>query len=616
MTRIFLSYTGADSVITRRVARALEAMDGVSVFLFEDPERAGARFIQEIPGEIEKADIFLALMSPASRDKPYCGMERDLAVHRQARLDHQFIYVFEVADTEFAGTGFLAAQGWVDLKQPVDDDKLARALRALPLDGRRGRAVSPVDSEFRNRTDELNKVTDALTTMGGEDLWIVVSPPKMGKSWFLEKVRSRFVDAVPTNHVTHVDLREQPMEFRANWVKVLCALLGVRVPASGGIGREERREITAEVLRRSCHQLAILDSAELLEPEVCARLRTALTTIYATVQDSGYEGARLSVVVGSRRHEDWQGYDTDGGVPTLFHALLLTNFGVAVIRRALLEVQPKLSVERRNRWADGLHALSEGLPAVLAEALRWAEGRAFLDPEDCGGQAVFDVVAGPYVRKDLLTFGSLLPFVAERLLERMAAIERTLKAMVTYRMLTMSHLKHHIDADPAFGQVLVAAGWSQADLWEALRRTALLDDSGRELWHVFNAPIRHLLYRYYYPTDEMRVDSHVRARRFYEKWAVHGAGTEQVVVLVECLWHEATSLCCTGAPDVVSRLPEIAGELTGEFMGTQAYEPAEVYRSVRQRLQGDEEFVRLLRPHNGLFDNVLDKIRGTISGGG
>ncbi|HWM02455.1 MAG TPA: hypothetical protein VNP92_08965, partial [Actinophytocola sp.] len=472
-----------------------------------------------------------------------------------------------------------------------------------------------VDSEFRNRTDELNKVTDALTTMGGEDLWIVVSPPKMGKSWFLEKVRSRFADADETNRVTHVDLRERPMEFRANWVYVLCALLGVEAPESGALGREERREITAEVVRRSCHQLAVLDSAELLEPAVCAQLRSALTTIYATIQDSGYEGARLSVVVGSRRHEDWQGYDTDGGVSPPFHALLLTSFGVPVVRRALLEMQPRLNTERRNRWAVGLHALSEGLPAVLVEALRWAENRAFLDEEDCAGQAAFDAVVSPYIRKDLLTFGSLLPFVAERLVERMTAIERALKAMVTYRMLTMSHLKHHLDADPEFDRALTAAGWSQDDLWEALRRTALLDDSGPELWHVLNAPIRHLLYRYYYPTRQVRAASHAGARRFYEKWAVYGAGTEQVVVLVECLWHEA-SVCCMGTPDVVSRLPDVAGELTREFIGTDTYKPAEVYRSVKRRLQGDEEFVRLLRPHNGLFDNVLAKISGTIIGGG
>ncbi|MDX3192232.1 TIR domain-containing protein [Streptomyces sp. MN03-5084-2B] len=617
MTRVFLSYTEADAAVAGRVADRLRT-SGLEVFRWEDPENQAERFVERLQTEIETADIFVALISPAGLASTWCARERDVAFHREEQLKRQFVYVFEVAPTKIDGTGFLRTYAWADLKAPVDDRKLGRALAVLererPAHAGSGTNGTP-PNVFRNRTDELTRIRTTLGTTGTDDFWLVVSPPRMGKSWFLHRLLWELKEGDWRARL--IDLRNLPAGYRADWARVLCQLLDVTEPA-GPFTEEDRYRAAAAVSNRSCRQLFLLDSAELLEQPAAHRLRRELTEIYELVGDSGNENTRMSVVVGTRRQDEWQGFRSSGGSSVLFQALPLTEFTVSVVRQALHEFKRSFGADRLNRWAEGLHQLSEGLPALLVKGLRWAEETAFMRLTDCenGHQSVFDTVARPYISEDLLAADSLLPFGGDRLSDRKTALELTLRAIVPYRIFTQSHLRHHIEHDAELAAALREAGWDETGLWEAMSRTALLASPSEELWQVLNPPIRRLLYRYYHPDTRARLRAHVAARDFYEKWAVTPAGVEQGVVLIECLWHETTKLRLEEHQDLRPKLLAATVELATAFRRPERFSPAEFSRYVMQKLGADFEFASLLRPYEGLFDDVVRTLGETVSGGG
>lgn len=72
----------------------------------------------------------------------------------------------------------------------------------------------------------------------------------------------------------------------------------------------------------------------------------------------------------------------------------------------------------------------------------------------------------------------------------MHVLERALRILTAYRLFTLSHLRHHLEADTSFQAALTAASWSRTDLWDALGRTSLCDQSATELWQEIEPSIR------------------------------------------------------------------------------------------------------------------------------
>jgi hypothetical protein len=300
----------------------------------------------------------------------------------------------------------------------------------------------------------------------------------------------------------------------------------------------------------------------------------------------------------------------------LFETLPLTEFGVIVVRQAVDELGREFGRNDLERWAQALHALSEGLPALLVDCLRWAEDNEFLVIDQCNDETAFSTVARPYIAGDLLAIESLLPFDDVNFAPRKKVLERALRAITPYRLFTVSHLKYHLAADQVFEQALNDAGWSLDQLWEALGRTALLKQPSEEIWHVLNPPIRRLLYRYYYPDLSVRLRAHAVARQFYDGWADRFDGPEQGVVLLECLWHEATTLLYERPAEFSRLLLAKAVELTKLFVRPVSYTAMELVEFVRNRAQDDAEFVTLVSSSdNRLFEKVLASIGDTIAGG-
>lgn len=624
MRRVFLSYASQDQGKAELLVRWLRDR-GMEPFWWQDAQQRGNVFVDELERGIARADLFLALLSPHYLTSPWCRHERVLAMQREIDLRRRFLYAIEVTPTSYPEAGFLRNYDWLDAKDPLDDPKLEAIATALKL-AAAAQPPAPVEEVpgptpvFRNREDEVSTLVNALTVTGGRELWVVVSPPRMGKSWLLDRVQRELGSVQPGWSVRLLDLREQPVGLRTDPVQLLRTLLDIEhealdLPADGPLGPRELRDIAAIVIRRNRPQLYLLDSADLLDPMSAAHVRAALTDVYQMVRESGSRRAKVAVLVGTRRHDDWRGLGSGASAGVRFAHLSLTQFRTDVVLQALDELDRDLGAHRRWECAHRLHRLSGGLPALLVRSVQWAVRTQFLAMHESDGDAAFDEVARTYIQDDLLAVESLLPLGDPRQHAAMAAIDRALRVLATYRLFTQSHLRFHLTADPGFGAALTAAGWTPPDLWEALGRTSLCRPASNELWQEFEPAIRRLLHRYYYRTDEERVAAQVVARDFYERWtAVRTAGKEQPVVLVECLWHEAARMVIDDPEAVPLRLPVIASELARQFAGSPIYEPQEFSSFVASQLRNDEEFQVLLQRYGGLFEEIIKSVVLAVPG--
>ncbi|GAB1516246.1 toll/interleukin-1 receptor domain-containing protein [Actinophytocola sp. KF-1] len=623
MTHVFLSYAEEDSPVAQRLVSAL-VQAGATVFWWEAPENLGNRFILRIEENIRAADRFVAVMSPDYLKSTWCRRERELALLRDDDPDNQFISVMSVREAPYRASGFLGAYAWIPLGSAPADEQIAGAVRQVLANAGStagGGQQHGISLTFRNRADELHQVISALQTTGGKDLWVVTSPPRMGKSWFLDQIQRGLAEE--ERRVRLVDLAVHSTDLRTDPLALVVHLLDVAAPDAGtaadaGTARkipdEVLRDIAAEISNRHQQQLFLLDSAELLAPDCAGVVRQALSEIYYQVKRAGNRKTRLSLIVGSRNIENWTGIGRGPG--NRFWKVELSEFGPDIVEGAMRELNLDMGAAERWALAERIQLMSEGLPALLVKALKWGERTAFLKfdgPAD-EQERVFDGLARPYVEHDLLSSDSLLPLGSVNQAAEKAAIERALRAIVPYRLFTLSHLGYHIDQDPELRSALDDARWQRAELWEALGRTALVQQSSQELWNVISRPIRRLLYRLYYPTNEDRARANTTARQFHERWAERDAGKEQSAVLIECLWHEAARMMAVNGAAAPGQLPAVAAEIANEFVKSPMYEPIEVSNYIDRRLREDDELQRLLSGYDELFEQTRSSVCAALRG--
>jgi hypothetical protein len=621
MTRVFISYAKADQPLVPLLVERLRRA-GTEPVWWENAQQRGRSVVGSMEQNIVESDIFLALLSPQFLTSEWCRRERVLALHHENDLRRQFIYVLKTGETDHRATGFLRDYDRLDASPPLTEQKLDSIVMALPLNATAAVAGTSESSRgpiprFRNRQDELSKMINGLTTSGGRDLWVVVAPPRMGKSWLLDRVHRDLVSHDPRWRVRQLDLREHSRDVRSSTTRLLGALLDVEAampPDDGPLTGRNLKAIAATLVRRRRPQLYVLDSADLLAPAIAEQARSALTDIYRLVQRSGEREARLALVVGTRRHDEWRGLGANARTGLRFEPLPLSEFREYVVYSAIVELGRNLGADREWDCARRLHQLSEGLPALLVRSLQWAVRHQFLEIEESESESAFDEVARDYIRDDLLAQESLLPSGSLDPERSLDVLHRALRALTAYRFFTQSHLQFHLDQDADFAHALREAGWSVGDLWDILGRTSLCGHAGTELWLEFEPSIRRLLHRYFYRSDNERIAAHRKATAFYMGWtADHSAGREQPVVLVECLWHEASRLVLAQPDDVPRQLPVMAAELTDRFTNTALYRPQEFSRFVAGRMRDDEEFQRLISP-DGLFDELVKSVVLTIGG--
>ena len=476
MTRVFISFASEDAAVAERLDTFWTAL-GVVVFRFDDPARPAGRVVGEIERRLEEADVFVALLSPHYLGSTWCVQERDLAIQREADTGKPSVHVIKVTDTPAGESGLLRNYHWVDATSELSVDRLNAISARLPLGVGAAAAAEAVASatipEFRNRDDELANLRGALATRGGRELWVVVAPPLMGKTWLLTRLEQTLAGADPHWTVRHLDLRKEPAELRSNPARLVGAILDVDVAAQQGpLLDDELRDVAAQVSFRKGPQLFVLDSAELLTPACASTARSALTAVRGLIRETGWDG-RFAMVVGTRRHDEWRGLGSDARTGERFEALRLTEFGRVIVHQALRDLKLRFGENELWRHADRLHALTEGLPALLVKSVQWAQATAFLRMRSLGRPGGVRRGRTRLHREDLLSAESLLPMGSAQSSHDLTVLREMLRVLSTYRLYTQSHLKFHLDADPALQRALADARWTRVDLWEALGHTAL-----------------------------------------------------------------------------------------------------------------------------------------------
>lgn len=620
---LFLSYAGEDDETAREIARWLGAR-GFEVYLWQ--EHRGGQFIEEIETAINKADAFLALMSPSFLVSPWCRRERELAIFREQELRANdsaspFIYILMAKETSYAETGFLRSYDWVDLSVRRDKERalhnLIERLRSSgPPESALPGVISPGRESpfFRNRRDELNKVLGGLTNASGPHFWLVIAPPQLGKTWFLDRLSAELAEipSQPSHWMARlVDLREQPLDVRSDAGALLARLFGHR--SSITIESNALRNIAQKISKIGRPYLCLLDSAELLKEDTANTLRLCLSQIYNLVQDAGDINVRLGLVVASRREDEWRGVFPHPGLSPL----ALTEFKDHVVQQALRDLAYQMgrtfAPMTFTHNAAFVHNLSEGLPALLVRCLQWVRTEQFYELSRLEQEDLFVQLAHPYVQDGLLSQDSLFPWghwqipprSRGQLGEPMRALDSAFRVLAPYRLFTQSHLRHHFGLDLDLRSALEDLGWSMEDLWKAISGTALLRRPLNEPWQEIHGAIRRLLYRYYYRSDEERAKAHREARNFVEIWADKQTGTEQVIGLVECLWHEAIVLRLTESGRTKEALTESARRLSQALSPSPAFTSTELREYAAERMRNDEEFEEALRYVPGLFEELI-----------
>jgi hypothetical protein len=164
-------------------------------------------------------------------------------------------------------------------------------------------------------------------------------------------------------------------------------------------------------------------------------------------------------------------------------------------------------------------------------------------------------------------------------------------------------------SDRDFAEALNGLQWSVEDMWGAISGSALLRRPLDEPWQEIYPAIRRLLFRYCYQGDDARAHAHGEARKFVEVWSGSQAGKEQVMGVLESLWHEACALQLSRADDMAERLSDSARKLSLTFGDSPAYTPAELRVFAAERMREDDEFQQAVDNIDGLFNRLTSIIR-------
>jgi TIR domain len=613
---LFLSYATEDAEVARGVGRSL-ASRGFEPYLWQD--HRGGQFIQRIEAAIERSDAFLALLSPRFMRSAWCRSEEGMAIQREQELratgkDGDFVHVLHLGGMAPATSGFLGTYDWVDLTGgwPAADEalsELAGRLRSVqpagPVPAGGSRLGSPL---FCNRRDEVAAVMGGLTNSGGPHFWLITAPPQLGKSWLLRQISDRMTARPENDWVTRlVDLHRQPLGVRADPGAILGLLFGH--DDGTAIGPDAFPGIAREISRGGKSYLCLLDSAELLSQDTAGTLRRWLSEIYQLVEKAGKINVRLGLIVAARRDAEWRGI-----APPRIAPLPLTPFTVGVVRNALERLAQEtdhvgFSPDRYMQIAESVHRLSEGLPALLVRCLQWIRAQEWLELDlELEGQELFEKLAWPYLKTALLSPDSLMPRSEQQPQEEQDVLEQALQILAPYRLFTQSHLRRHLESDPVFVAALRAADWSDEDLWRAISDTALLARPLDEPWQEINAPIRRLLYRYFYKSSRDRAEVNRAAGGFIQVWADKQVGKEQVIGLVEGLWHQVSDPLLGESGPLEATLTESARKLSQALRPSAAYTVPELRRYAVERMKNDEEFQAAISHVPGLFDRLTEAV--------
>jgi tetratricopeptide (TPR) repeat protein len=494
----------------------------------------------------------------------------------------------------------------LELAQALDRGRVAdRSGAGSPPGSAVSRATtSPSASAvFRNREEELEMVLRSVTISSGPHFWLVIAPPQFGKSWFLDQFSTFLLSGHSEWVIRRTDLAMESPDLRTNAAGVLGRLFNLPTEVTDDWAI---REIARQAARSRRPQLCLLDSADLLDAEAAAELRSSLSQIYQMLEGIGRREIRLAVVVASRFGDPWRGVTPYPRLRPLQLAEVSTNVVDLALRALALDTGRVIDDAAMRRLAVLVHRVTEGSPPLLSRCLQWIQEQDWVEIDRLENQDTFEQIGGTYIRDELLSQRSLMPGGQAPSDDALEALMQAIRVLVPYRILTQSHLRHYFETDTALRWALDRAQWSTEDAWTAINGTALLKRPLNEPWLEIQPTIRRLLFRYYYKSEDQRVTAHNAARKFMEGWTGGQTGKEQAVGLVECLWHEGVALSLQHPAEMNYGLQVSARILSGALRLSPAYTVQELRAYAAELMRDDEEFRETVSGAGGLFRKLLD----------
>jgi TIR domain len=473
--------------------------------------------------------------------------------------------------------------------------------------GGRGSGTGQVGtSGYLGRDEDLERMLRGFSNPAGPCFCLVISPPGLGKSWFLEQLAAKAAESASGGWVTRIlDLRQDEADSQRDAMIVVRRFFGIEEPQSSG-SEDDVRRVAQKIIRTGRSWLCLLDSAELLSVNAVAQLRQHLSRIFRLIQDAHSTDARLAFVVASRRDDGWMGITP---YPSL-SILPLAGFGPSAVQDALEGLARRTarvhSSAELRKDAEFVQCVTEGVPGLVQQSLRWIQAEEWLEIERLDSPQLFDEIIAPYIRDCWLTQDSLLlgeEGQPQKSAKQLDALRAALRILVPYRFFTLYHVHHCRDIDRSFRDALEEANWSSEDLWHAIADMALLRRPLDEPWYEIHPAVRRLLYRYFYAPDE-RAEAHRRARDLTYEWATRLTGKEQVMGLVEAIWHEAVRLRLSSFATMGVDLISFARTLSGDVRSS-TYTKAALRGYAAQLMVDDDELHREVAGVRDLFEALV-----------
>lgn len=615
---LFLSFAADDDEVAGQIAEWLSQQEDIRICSrrgtrVDDPTMTGS-----IEHKITQSDAFIVIMSPSFLASASCRRERVVALHREP-LDvdgrpPSFIQVVEVRPTRFLTAGAFSPSYWVNMTVERDKDTALRELHAkltakAAAAGPRQEAVQHEPPSFRNRETELEGVLDELTSPTGQHFWRLLAAPQLGKSWFLDRIAIRLEDPGPNDWtVKLVDARDTSPEVRKDVGALLGMFFGFDAPVR--TDQKSLEQVARVVTDAPNPYLCLLDSAELLDLRTASELRDCLSQIRKEVETAGRKGVWLALVVASRR----EGWDGVASAPRLkFRGL--SEFTREVVAKALEDMRDRmeygpLPADQLQQYAEHVHRLSEGLPALIYRYLDWIHGQRWVGLQHLLEERQFDVLTQPYI-EELLSPGSLFGPGAALNDELRLCAREALQLLVPYRLYTHAHLDKHLQPGGDLHHFAEKMGWDAAKLVAALTDTDLNHRPQDELWEVIHPPVRRLLCRYWYPSDASLANAHFAAGQFVQVLSNSVTGSDRAVYFVECLWHKSQLLMLNRTADAKGELTKFAGQLSRELLDSSIYSSIGLRTYAANRMRKDEELEKASKLIGVSYDELINTVGGS-----
>jgi transcriptional regulator with XRE-family HTH domain len=456
---------------------------------------------------------------------------------------------------------------------------------------------------------EVDGLVGSLGSAGGPHFWLVVAPPKMGKTTLLTQLDGELSQADRGWETSLVDLHAEPPDVRTGTTALLVRLFSL--DSAQPDAAATHRAIAQRLSRGGRRFVCLLDSAEELSPRAVRGLRSSLGEVHRLVEETGNPDVELAFVAASRLDHGWLGL----GWPPRLSALTLPEFGVDVVEERLRGWAARADrspAEPFNRTAALVHRVTAGLPALLDPALDWIRDEEWLELQRLDSPEVFELLASKFVDDELLGTGSLFPRDDAVTPAHGNVLRKAIGYLVRYRFFTQSHMRRLLDADAAFRDSLEQSKWSVEDLWSALGGTALLARPLPEPWREFHPAIRRLLFRHFYGRAADGAAAHREAADFMAVWSASQTGRDQVMGLVEGLWHTAAALrLAHKASDVVgAALSADLAEFARSLKDTVGFSADELREYAAGQILSDAELRESVDDDSGLIDELVGQLAG------